>query len=477
MSLQSPKRRQRVVAVIAGLAVAVVAVARCGGTGIPAPDLEPGTRPTETTCLPLRQTMPRFFALIERDDQPLRGLRDAVVRLSTGEAADENIIGRLLSGAVRGLQRFTKDPDEGDETQCVSPIPLVEGEPAPLCAVEAVAGEPCENRICAVRRGLDSGIRQREAAEALKALQPLLVKLIGYLGNTGPGADGREHLEVISVLNATSAPEFEGICGPENLTVVVDRLLVSFRSYPGCGERCPADRALSLLRRVVEDPALSGFLSGYEGGESLGEAGRNSFQKLAAVLLSNLGSLSAEQDPYETAVAPLLGTVRTFLGRDPAKNASLLAAVDELSALLREILTPVDGDRRFFVALTGVAKCLAVVDAQQELVGGIYDLLVREGGEGGDGLDLAELLAALEALSNADRNGAVIGLLHVVLASTANDPEALENVRSFLHDLVTIENARSALPALQVMVQEGVLEEAIALLDGIVYGCKPPGTR
>lgn len=440
------------------------AVASCGAEGTPAPDLDPADQPRPSACKPIREVMPHFFELIERRNSPIKGLRDAVSRLADGEDTGVNPLGGMLGSAVRGIANFANDPPESGEAECLSTPPE-----APLCNVEAWAPDACESRLCALRRALDFGIRNQEASAALKALQPVLGTVIGYLSNHGPGADGQEHYAVVEVLHRTSAAEYEGVCAPRNLTVVIDGLLTYFRPDASCGDRCAGTKLLSSLKAVLNDPALATFLNTYESAEQDG-SGRGAFQKLGRVLLLNLAT-TPEDEHYFDSIQTLLDQVGGFLGRDPAKYGVLKATLDDLAALLKDLLNP-QRPGALLKELKVVVGCLNAVDPDAEVVGALYDLLSRRGGVDKGGLDLKDLVGSIDELVQQDRKGLLFGMLHAILASLAEEEQALEYVRASINDLLTLDNARDALPAMQEMLSAGVLDELIALLDNLLYGCK-----
>jgi hypothetical protein len=449
-------------ALAAGLVLGL-ALGSCGAVGTPAPDLAPGARPLPTSCRPLREKMPGFFTLLDRDDSPLRGLAEVVGRLADGGDVRGNVVGNVVDSLLRGVIEFSRDPDESREAECLPKPPE-----RPLCTVEAGPGDDCESRLCAVRRLLDFGIRDERAAAALAQLEPVLVTVLGYLSNQGPGADGKEHLEAVEVLHRASSAEYEAVCAPRNLTVVLDGLVVYLRPNAACGENCPGKRLLRIVKEVVEDPALEGFLGTYEAAEADG-SGRVAFQKLGRVLLENVAG-TPEDERYFDSVRILLDQVGGFLARDP-KYAGLKGRLDELASLLKDLLNP-SRPGALLRELKVVVRCIIAVDPGSDLVGAIYDLLRKPGGTAAGGLDLKDMITAFEGLADADADGVLLGAIHALLASLAADEAKLETVRALLEEALTAENARLAAPALQALIEAGVIDELFGVLNDLLYGCK-----
>lgn len=459
-----PQTVRRGLFALAGSLALGLTLARCGAEGTPAPDLAPEDRPQPSSCKTVHELMPNFFALLADPTAPLKDLGTAVGRLSEGQSAGDNPVGSVLGNAVRGLKQFTKDVDESSDAKCLPKPPR-----APLCTIEAGAGTACENRICAMRRTLDFGVRDHEAVDALHDLQPILVKVVGYLSNHGKGADGTEHLEGVAVLHRTSSAENESRCAPQNLLEVLDGTVVYFRASPECGHDCMGDKALRAVKALINDPALQSFLASFEGAQHDG-AGRDGFQKLAKVLGEGFAA-TPEDEHYFDQIQLLVDQVTGFLDKDPDKYGRLRKEVDDLAALIKGLMDP-KRPGAILHPLKAVVDCVNHVDDKQELVGALYDLLSRQGGVGGEGLDLKEVVDGLDGLAQVDRDGVLLGFFHVVLKSTREDEQAMDNLRALLADVLTVENARAVLPALQTMIERGVIDEVAGLFDNLLYGCK-----
>jgi hypothetical protein len=446
-------------------------VARCGAQNVDAPpDVETGS--TGSSCKSFEDTMPEFFTLLRDPRQPLAGIREVIEGLAAGQNAKlkNSALGALLSTALAGLTNFAKDPKELNGG-CVKVSVSIAPPTAPLCTI--TSAQPCESRLCSLRRALDFGIRDRGGSQALNELTPLLAKALGYLSNTGPGADGRPHYEMFEVLNRTSRNEAR--CAPANLLDVLDGVVVYFRSNRACGNDCQGLKALQAIDDLLRDPALQSFLDSYQDSDGTGK-GRESFQALGKVLGQAFANMP-EDEHYFDSIQKVVDTLVQFLDSDKdhkyeGLKQKILVVVD----LFKQVLDPKRPDT-ISAQLKAVVGCLTVVDANQEVVGALYDLLSRPGGADGKGIDIKEFFDALHAVAKLDTDGVLMGALHTILASIRADEANMNVLRLFLVDFITVENAKKLLPALQLMLQRGVLSEALSLIDGLVYGCQPVGSQ
>lgn len=455
---------------LCAIVVGGVVIASCGAVGTPAP---PDPPEQESTCRSLEVSMPNFFRLLRDPAAPLFGLEHVVGKLASGDPADvsANPIASMLKNTATGLRRFTRDPDETPDARCLTLNDLETSapEPLPLCEVEAAPGEACENRMCVVRRALSLGLRDEAAKASLDALKPVLGKVLGYISNTGPGADGREHYEALEVLHRTAVNE--SLCAPKNLVDVADGIIVFFRNSPSCGADCVGVRAVESMQALVADPALKELLAGYESAESDGK-GKGAFQALGRVLGQSMENMP-ENERYFDSVQGVVDLLYRYMDTDKAKYGAVRGHVEEVVAVARELLNP-ERPGAILKPLKAVMRCVNRVDSEQTLVGAAYDLLSRSGEDGGHGLDVEELVTTVADLVRLDEHGVLAGALHALLATLSQDEQALEAVRQFLVQVQTVENARLAFPALQRMVQEGVVEELLGLADELLYGCRAP---
>ena len=178
-----------------------------------------------------------------------------------------------------------------------------------------------------------------------------------------------------------------------------------------------------------------------------------------------------EDEHYFDDLQILLDQVGGFLDSDPETYANLRLNVNELGEIMKDMLDP----RRpgaVLPYLKSVAACSAAVDPDSLLAGDLYDLLRRPGGVKRGGLDLKDLIGALDDVGNADTDGVLTAMAHALLASMATNEQALEAMRRMVATSFTVESAALALPALQELVASGAIEEAVGLLNDLLYGCK-----
>lgn len=441
-------------------------LAGCGAVGTPS---NPEPPEPELQCRSLEESLPNFLRLLRDPASPLSGLKFVVTQLNSGDPTDvaENPIASMLKYSVLGLSQFTKDQPENGNNQCFT---LAEYEKRaasvlPLCGVEARLGEACENRMCVVRRALTLGLQKDGAKSSLDVLEPVLGKVLGYMSNTGPGADGKEHYEVIEVLHRTAVNE--SLCEPKNLVDVVDGIVVYFRNSASCGKSCPGLLAAEALEKLVRDPELQALLNTFESAESDG-SGREAFQALGRVLGPALASMP-EDDSYFQPIQRVINLLYSFMDGKPRYDR-VRGLIEEVVVVLKGLLDP-NRPGAILKPFKAVMNCVNRLDEEQALVGAAYDLLSRSGDDG-QGLDVDELVTTLADMVRLDANGVFFTALHSVLATLSQDEPALEAVRQFLVQVQTVENARLALPAVQKMVQQGVVEEILSLLNELLYGCK-----
>ena len=116
------------------------------------------------------------------------------------------------------------------------------------------------------------------------------------------------------------------------------------------------------------------------------------------------------------------------------------------------------------------------IDQEGELAGALYDVISAQEGAPG-GLDLSTLVGALKTLVTMDGSGQTTRALRLLLqgvASASSSDETNDPVRELLALALTAEEGRKLLPALDAMVEHGVLGELANLLQDLLYGCKPP---
>lgn len=448
---RTPLRRSPLALVVIGAMLSV----QCGADGVDAPPTSP-RQGIAGQCHGIEDYMPAFFEVLRDPSRPLDGLREVVVELSgSDDGLGRNPVGVLLDTAVKGLLSFAEDPWEAPDVRCL-PNPPAQSE----------------NRLCAVRRALDFGVRDQGAADAIDELVPLLVKVLGYVTNKGPGAVGRENYEIIDLFNRTSRAE--ALCSPANLLDVLDGLVLFLRPTPECFRpegTCRTFESLSVLDSLVSDPALQDFLAAFESSQSDGK-GRAGIQALGRILLQAVADIPRDEWTYFDQVDDLIGRLLLPFLRSSERYAGLEDTVLDAVDLLRDLLHPTR-ENAFLAQLSDVSRCVVQVDTGNELVGVLYDLLSRPAqGGNADGLDLAELVEVIDRLVRLDRDGVLFGAIHTILSSTRADPLAMDAVRIFLVEVLTVDNARRLLPALQVMLERGVVTELVVVLDNLLYGCR-----
>jgi hypothetical protein len=464
----SASRRPRVVALLFVLAANL----SCGAEGTPAPEpLDESAAPS--SCPSPRTLMPRLYALVDDPSRPLAGLRTAMERASSGAAAPDNAVGGLVANVVGGLRGFAGDPAELGAGACLASEPMSGPEPLALCRVEALSEQACQSRLCATKRGLNVALREGGGRVLTAGLSPILVKVFGYWSNHGRGADGvAEHLGTLDVLQRAARRENASVCAPDDLLGLLDGLVVQLRPVPGCGVDCRDQRFRTVLRRIAADPQLQGFFGQYEASTGTDDAGRSGLAKLAGILIGSLSQMGAGEDAFPS-VQLLLGQLGDFLSGRP-EYAELASSLEELEPILRELFDAPAAGLPFQERLKGLSRCLVQVDRANVVAGDFVALLGRPGGEGG--LDLMEVVDLLDDVAEADPQGQMASMAHAVLASTCGSEPSVHGVRMFMRHFLGAENGRSALPSLQRMLDAGVLDELLALLDHLVHGCPAAGS-
>jgi len=440
--------------------VAGLLCARCGADHVNAP---PAPAPVVKVMCPSPQTtMPVFFQLLQDPSQPLEGFREVVVALAAGQSVTGNPLGNLLQDVSRGLVSFANDPDESSAGRCLSLPPNL-----PLCDVDTPAA-PCENRLCDLRRALDFGVRDQAATPALQDLTPLIGDVLGYMSNSGAAATGTTHYELIDVFHRSS--ENEALCSPANLIEVIDGIILYARQSVSCQpeDSCPGGiQALAELKALLADPEIQSFLHTYIQTGATGQ-GRAAFQALGQFVENDFANMPNDSH-YFDGLQTLVNDIDSFLENDP-KYANLETEINNLAALGQDFLNPARPNA-IAVQLKAVVYCISVIDTTGELTGAIYDLLTLPASST-TGLNLVQLVGDIQAVAVLDVNGVLMSALHSVLHSLFDNPMDTEDLRVFLVQVLTVDNASIIIPPLITMINDGVVQELVTLIDDLLYGCQ-----
>ena len=200
-----------------------------------------------------------------------------------------------------------------------------------------------------------------------------------------------------------------------------------------------------------------------------GGKGRAAFQTLGQLVETAFANMPNDSH-YFDEIQTLVTDVDTFLQNDPAMYGTLQTEVDAIAALAKDFLNPARPNA-VAVQLKAVVNCVSVIDTTGELVGAIYDLLTLPASTG-QGLNLVELVGDIQAVALLDANSVLMSALHAVLNSTLANTGDTEDLRVFLVQFLTVNNASLILPPIATMVNDGVVPEFVTLLDNLLYGCQ-----
>ena len=169
--------------------------------------------------------------------------------------------------------------------------------------------------------------------------------------------------------------------------------------------------------------------------------------------------------------------------------------IDHGKTALVRALTGVDTDRLKEEKARGISIDLgfAYLPAPDGSILGFVDVpghekFVHNMLSGASGIDFVVLLIAAndgimpqtrEHLAIIDLLGierGIVALSKIDLVTPSVRANVVDDVRQLLADLLTEENARAAIPTLQAMIDHHVIDEIVAVLDNMLYGCKTGGT-
>jgi hypothetical protein len=246
------------------------------------------------------------------------------------------------------------------------------------------------------------------------------------------------------------------------------------RPVPGCDTDCRDQRFRVVLRHIAADPQLQTFFGQYESDNAAADTGSGGLAKLVGIMNRSLSQMGPGEDAF-SSVQVLLEQLRTFVSNRP-EFAGLSTSLDELEPILQELFSQPSAGEPFQDRLKRLSRCLVRVDPESLVTGELVGLLGRPGGSGEGGLDLIEVVDLLDRLAEADPQGRMASMTHAVLASTCAGEASVEGVRLFMRDFLGAANGRAALPSLQRMLEAGVLDELLTMLDHLVNGCAATGT-
>ena len=426
----------------------------CGAEGTPAP--EPRAV-LPSACQP-RAVMPRFFALIDSRDPSLAGLRVAVADLARPVCLLPQDRGCISDDQCAvGLCKDSLCPCQ------TSYSPLADLLGIALRGMATIATDE-------LRRTIDVLVKSG-GANVLGDLKRVVLALLDYAqGKT----DGKTHYDLFAGIGRAAGAQ-TAACDPAAPWQMLDAALGQLTS-------AVAARQLSHLKTLLMHPYTRQFLAGLSYPESA--QGRDSWIVLVHAIapsITNARSGSAALD----AVAAILHQVTSGAPQD------FIVALDAVLSDTRAMLGDSAG---IFAPLQAVLRCAGSTEVRcpdsghctthdDELVGAFYDLLSRPEQVVGGGLDLTTLLTtlvgALESLVTLDRAGEVLRTLRLVVqgiegSPDPNDPhEARDAAFALAKEALTAEEGARLVPALSVLLENGVVLELFTLLQDLLSTCKP----
>ena len=467
----------------------------CGGSGDDA--AEPTVQPA--VCREPRQVMPVFFSLLDDQTKPLAGLRAAVASLGASTCLDPitsrrctvgdsdhpcefgncapdpanasqglcpcvngtNPLGDLLVVTFRGLAAIA-DPKKLAEPGAVAPG---------RCAPPALVGnltDSTRNELCEFRRTLDFLLSQNGGAKLFNdpTVKATLLALLDYVQGVGYAT---AHYDLFSTLGKMAANP--GICEPATAYDVLDKAFLYLTP-------ARASKLVGDLQALLADPQTKVLLGNISTGGSA--TGRASVLTIAKSLLPGLIAAKDGEDALSAIDNLAQQLVYSSANYSTAFKNEVKAVLGDIHAMLCGGKAVCGGlDTGIFPDVQLLLRCLSSpdVDPDASLVGALYDLLsLKPLAAGVPGVDLPTLLGAVKAVIDLDLSGQVVRLLRFVIISLEGNEQATEAVRGLLAEALTPEVGKNLVPALSVLVQKEVVGEVLALLQDILYTCKPPTT-
>ena len=486
----------------------------CGGEG-DVPE-EPKDDPSKRVCKDPRKVMPEFFKLIDDPTKPLGPLRVAVAeigapicqdpldqrRCTVGNegcplgdcAADkssptgglcpcvnaESPLGDLLVVLFKGLASIS-DPKKPAEPGAVSPG---------RCAPPALVGQLTDatrSPLCEVRRTLDFLLAQNGGGRLFS--DPNVIKsLTAFLDYVQGKGYATAHYDLFTTLGkAATYGQKDAICDATNTFDLLDKVFAYLpAASPKRADKSNAYVLIGDITNLLNDPTTKDFLNTVSTGNGSGTAtGRAAIITIAKSLIPGLVAAKSAKEAFQQVddlankliLSPTANYPQGF--KDHVK-----AVLNDVYAMLCDggpkgscgVLDPTV-DTHIFPATQKLLSCLnsPAVDPDGTAVGALYDLLSLKPGFNGPGVDLPTLLGAIQAVLDLDKSGQVVRLLRYLIGSLEKDEQATEAVRALLAEALTAEVGKNLVPALSVLTQHQVVGEVLALLQGILYTCAPPG--
>ena len=467
----------------------------CGGAGDSAAE---ATGALPAVCRDGHQVMPVFFALLDDKTRPLAGLRAAVAALGAGTCLDDpkhrqctvgdgdhpcefgdcrvdtanpsrgicpcvnqtNPLGDLLVVTFRGLAAIA-DPKKPAEPHAVAP-----GRCAPPQFVSDLT-DATRNELCEFRRTLDFLVAQNGGGKLFDdpAVTATLIALLDYVQGKGYSTD---HYDLFTTLGKMAANP--GICAPHDVYDLLDWGLLYLTP-------AHASKLVGDLKTLLADPTTKVFLGNISTGGSA--QGRAAVITIANSLLPGLIAAKNGENALKAVDDLAQQLVFSSASYTAAFKAKVKAVLDDIHAMLCGGLAACGGvDTHIFPDVQLLLKCMSSpqVDPDGALVGAIYDLISLKPLAGGPGVDLPTLLGAIQAVAELDTTGQVVRMLRFIIVSAEGNEPATEAVRGLLAEALTPEVGKNLVPALSVLVEKKVVSEVLALLQDILYTCKPPAT-
>ena len=452
-----------------------------GEEGTPAPE-PAGALPS--ACQP-RAVMPHLFALIDRRDASLSGLRQvlmdvaAPICLDRGTracASDEQCaIGHCQDGLCPCQSSYSPLGDViGISLRAMASIAGDAAESPTGCVSAAHAKElppPARNRLCELRRALDVLLLQNGGMRVLgdPDVRRVIFALFDYLqGKT----DGTPHYELFSALGRMAAAQ-SASCDPAALFNLADAALGYLTPQIGLAQ-------LGAVQALLADPQTQKLLA--QLAQSAGKGGREGAIVLAHSLLPGLISAPDAQ----TALRPLENLLSQFVYASASYSQQFKDELRAAMAQTESMLAPSTGifpplQKALACAASAPVRCADAAscsNSDDELIGALYDILSRPQAQGG--VDLAILAGALKALAALDQTGQMARTLRMIARGIAGspDPNDAHETRAAVCELageaLNAEEMQKLVPALRALVDKGVVTELFALLQDILYRCNPP---
>ncbi len=438
----------RLIPLCLGIAVGV-GNGSCGADNLDAPQAPP----LKQQCQSLSQMAPALTSLLldpsSNQSAQLRYVIQNYLLASPGPNQEPPIVSLLRIG-FGTINAFANDPPEPGGNPCNDASP-----PEPQFA----------NRICELRRMLNTFVHQGEGLDALHLIDPVIYDVFGYIEGQAPLAT-TPHYEVADFLSRSCASP--GLCKMTSTLDLLAAVLAYLRPPQGA-------IALNAIVTLWNDPNLTGpngFLTNLNVQGNIGEDG---FVALFQFLLSAI----LEMKPDSTYFDNFQNVLNQFVypNINDTQYPGLRTELDNVVAIVKDMLDPTR-EEPILQPLQDFAYCVSQIDQNYFNKNGDLIRMVYRLAFDAQVLGMKDLLNAFQGLLALDQRGTVIETLHSLVVAVRGDDQGVTALGQVCavslcatSSPVCQGNAQRVVPVAADLFDQGAVAEILCVADTFLYGC------